>query len=86
MAGIEAPEEIAIGTVLSRDQWVHSTVPRRVNELEIFWRMLAVTASGSGTVALNPTVAPGTVTGTNPNGGTTTGATNPGRKMLPLVF
>src|SRR5436305_122929 len=86
MAGMRPAEAVAIGTVLSRDQLVHSTVPRRDREFVIFWRMLAVTEPGSGTVALKPTEAGGTVTRTNPSGGTTTGATNAGRKISPLVF
>src|SRR6516162_2179660 len=85
--GMRPAEAVAIGTVLSRDQLVHSTVPRTVSEFVIFWRTLAVTEPGSGTVAskLTPSAA-GTRTGINPNGGTMTGAVNAGRKMLPLTF
>src|SRR5215472_4925885 len=77
---------VAIGTVLRRDQLVHSTVPRSVSEFVTFWRMLTVTEPGSGTVALKLTPsAAGTRTGINPNGGPPTGAVNAGGQMLPLL-
>src|ERR1700737_4413176 len=74
---------VTTGIAPSRDHSVHSTVPSRVNESVIFWRTLAVTEAGNGTVALKPTEAAGKPTGINPNGGRTTGATNDGRKMSP---